>query len=451
MKNKLIIPEYIAYKTYKFSKPNSRTIISNEYRHETLLLEGLSSDMWYVNATANTTEEIKSFAKEHNLLNDLEGFIEELTLQGLLQRENIIEQLSTNDVEPLSDSAEVIELENEMKNWCYNNGFLYSLFIELTYACNLKCVHCYNPKNISNVQATFEQLKPIIDDASDLGCFRITFSGGESTLHKDFLNIIKYAKQKRMSVEIFTNGQTLYDNEELRNEILKCYPYRVGLSLYSLNSEVHDKITQVQGSCRKTMFVIKELRKNNVNVQIKNFLMNINAKDSVEVYNFGKSINTSSGADISLIPTIEGDKKTFEYEISEEDLFELFTNKESSMYVGRMIPKNISKLLNDTPCGAGIYGLSINPALEVYPCCSFSYILDNLGKTSLKNIWEKSEKLKQWQRVKNCDLKECYKYEYCKYCSYCPGMGILENGYLEKSDILCKQAKARQKALGCIK
>ena len=367
MKNKLIIPEYIAYKTYKFSKPDSRTIISNEYRHETLLLEGLSSDMWYVIATANTTEEIISFAKEHNLLNDLKGFIEELTLQGLLHQKDVTEQLSTNDIEPLSDSTEVIELENEMKNWCYNNGFLYSLFIELTYACNLKCVHCYNPKNISNVQATFEQLKPIIDDASDLGCFRITFSGGESTLHKDFLNIIKYAKQKRMSVEIFTNGQILYDNEELRNEILKCYPYRIGLSLYSLNEQVHDSITQVAGSCKKTKFVIEELRKNNVNVQIKNFLMNINAKDSVEVYNFGKSINASSGADILLIPTIEGDKKTFEYEISEEDLFELFTNKESSMYVGRMIPKNISKLLNDTPCGAGIYGLSINNSDGKFP------------------------------------------------------------------------------------
>ena len=44
------------------------------------------------------------------------------------------------------------------------------------------------------------------------------------------------------------------------------------------------------------------------------------------------------------------------------------------------------------------------------------------------------------------DLKECYKEDYCKFCAYCPGMGMLENGFLKKSDVLCNQAKAKQKA-----
>ena len=51
----------------------------------------------------------------------------------------------------------------------------------------------------------------------------------------------------------------MYDDEELFNEIIKIYPHQISLSLYSLNAEIHDKITGVVGSQQKTLYIIEKL------------------------------------------------------------------------------------------------------------------------------------------------------------------------------------------------
>ena len=448
----LKLPDWLAFQTYKYGTEDSRTFISNERIHEFVLLEGLASDLWKIISDTEDYDKVKEWAKTKGLEKELDGFIEELKAQDLLLNENI--KNSDTDIQPVGcdNDEETVKLEEDMNKWCFKNGYLFSLFVELTYGCNLKCVHCYNPKHISNIQADFDKLKQLIDDARELGVFKIAFSGGESTLHKNFIEIVEYARKKRMSVEIFTNGQTLYDNPQLFDRLLKTYPYRVDLSMYSLNEDTHEKITSVKGSHKKTFNVIKKLRENNINVQIKNFLLNINCKDCISIKKFANEIQANTAGDASLTPTIEGDKKNFQYIISEEDLFELYTNPESPLYVKDIKKRDITKILNEGLCSAGSFSLCISPTLEVHPCVSLPINLGNLNEISIKEIWQnalnksKDSKLYQWQQISFKDLKECYKEDYCAFCAYCAGMGMLENGFLKKSDVLCRQAKVKQRA-----
>lgn len=450
---KLFIPKWLSYQTYMFGTEESRTFISNERTHEYVLLEDLSSDLWKIISDTEDYNKVVEWTKEKGLINELEDFIETLKEQDLLLNEDSI--LSENVVEfkPVGceDEKETLKLKGDMTEWCFKHGYLFSLFVELTYACNLKCVHCYNPKNISNVQIDINKMKQIIDDAKDMGCFNITFSGGECTLNKDFIEIVEYARSKRLSVEIFTNGQTLYDNPELYNRLINIYPYRIGLSLYSLDENTHEKITTVKGSYHKTLSVIEKLRTENISVEIKNFLLNTNCKDCIAIKDYAKKINATSVADLSLIPTIEGDGKTLQYAVMEDDLYELYTNSESPLYFKHGKLRDISEMQDESLCYAGCYTLCVTPNLEVRPCVSLPLNLGNLNEISLKDIWQKSinkepdSKLYQWQQVTFKDLKECYKEDYCQFCAYCPGMGMLENGYLKKSDVLCRQAKTKMK------
>lgn len=448
------IPKWLSYKTYMYGTKESRTFISNERTHEYVLLEGLSSDLWKILSDTEDYDTVFSWAQEKGLVNELDGFFDALQAQDLLLKDiNDISEVDTN-IQPVGceDEDETLKLEADMSDWCYKHGYLFSLFIELTYACNLKCVHCYNPKNINNVQINLFKIKQIIDDTREMGCFSITFSGGECTLNKDFIEIVEYARSKRLSVEIFTNGQTLYDNPELYNKLIKTYPYRIGLSLYSLNEDTHEKITTVKGSYHKTLSVIEKLRAENISVEIKNFLLNTNCKDCIAVKDYAKKINATSVADLSLIPTIEGDGKTLQYAVMEDDLYELYTNPESPLYFKHGKMRDISKMQDESLCYAGCYTLCVTPNLEVRPCVSLPINLGNLKETRLKDIWQNAitqkadSKLYQWQQVTFKDLKECYKEDYCQFCAYCPGMGMLENGYLKKSDVLCRQAKAKMKA-----
>lgn len=450
----LTLPKWLAYQTYKYGTEDSRTFISNERIHEFVLLEGLASDLWKVISDTEDYTKVKEWAEDKGLGEELDGFIEELKAQDLLLNDTVENSSVEADIMPVGcdNEEETLKLEGDIQKWCKRNGYLYSLFVELTYGCNLKCVHCYNPKHISSVQIDVNKMKEVIDQARELGVFHITFSGGECTLHKDFIEIVEYARSKRMSVEIFTNGQTLYDNSELLERIIKAYPYRIGLSMYSLNADTHEKITSVKGSHHKTLSVIQKLRANNINIQIKNFLLNINCKDCISVKKFANEIQANTAGDTSLTPTIEGDTKNFQYIVGEEDLYELYTNPDSPLNAKNTVKRDINKLLNEGLCSGGSFSLCVSPTLEVHPCVSLPINLGNLNEVTLNEIWQgalnkdSNSKLYEWQQVSFKDLKECYKEDYCAFCTYCAGMGMLENGYLKKSDVLCTQAKVKQRA-----
>lgn len=450
----IIVPDWLAYRTYKFGTENSKTFISNEKRHEYVLLEGLSSDLWKIITDTFDYNKVQAWAKSKGLIDELDNFIDELKNQELLIEGNADGINSNADILPVVslNEDETLLLESEMIEWCSQNNYLFSLFVELTYNCNLKCIHCYNPKNVNQIQIDFDTLKHAIDNAVQMGCFRITFSGGEATLHDKFIEIVEYARNKNLSVEIFTNGQILYSNQALFDKLLKLYPYRIGISLYSMNENVHEYVTSIKGSYKKTLGVIKKLRSKNVNVEIKDFLLNVNCNDCISLRQFANNIQASSICDLSLIPTIEGNKKTFQYAVSDDNLYELYTNPDSPLSVKNLSKIDIKKIQNESLCYAGSRSLCITPSLDIYPCVSLPINLGNLKEISLLKIWEdfinrnKDSRLYQWQQIKRKDLSECYKNDYCEFCCYCPGMGMLENGFLKKSDILCKQAKIKQKA-----
>ena len=70
---------------------------------------------------------------------------------------------------------------------------------DITYACNLKCKHCYanagkNPGN----ELTTEEAKQGIDQLDRASVPIIAFSGGEPLVRKDILELTNYAHEKGM-------------------------------------------------------------------------------------------------------------------------------------------------------------------------------------------------------------------------------------------------------------
>jgi mycofactocin biosynthetic radical S-adenosylmethionine protein MftC len=78
---------------------------------------------------------------------------------------------------------------------------------ELTYACNLACVHCLSssgrrdPAELSPAEA-----RGIVDDMVDMKVFYVNVGGGEPMLRPDFLDLVSYAVDRRVGVKFSTNG-----------------------------------------------------------------------------------------------------------------------------------------------------------------------------------------------------------------------------------------------------
>ena len=96
----------------------------------------------------------------------------------------------------------------------HEEGF--TLRVYLTNACNLRCRHCfmYSDNELEN-ELTYVEIRELLLKSKEAGCKKVTFSGGEVTVRKDFIEIIKYAKSLNLYVQVMSNG-TLWDEEKVR-------------------------------------------------------------------------------------------------------------------------------------------------------------------------------------------------------------------------------------------
>src|SRR6185503_20373737 len=75
-------------------------------------------------------------------------------------------------------------------------------------ACNLACPFCLEgskPGDDRLGRVTLADLKPLIDEAVAIGVEQFSFTGGEPFIVKGFVEILKYASQRRPCL-VLTNG-----------------------------------------------------------------------------------------------------------------------------------------------------------------------------------------------------------------------------------------------------
>ena len=81
---------------------------------------------------------------------------------------------------------------------------------ELTYACNLACVHCLSssgrrdPMELSPAEA-----RHIVDELAAMKVFYVNIGGGEPMLRPDFFDLVGYAVENKVGVKFSTNGTRL--------------------------------------------------------------------------------------------------------------------------------------------------------------------------------------------------------------------------------------------------
>jgi MoaA/NifB/PqqE/SkfB family radical SAM enzyme len=96
-----------------------------------------------------------------------------------------------------------------------------SINLDLTSACNFSCPFCVDSKLINAGKSlTLEEVKKTINTLHTRGLLSvILIGGGEPTLHKDFGEIVRYIKSKRLQVGIVTNGSRLEKIEAVVGEL----------------------------------------------------------------------------------------------------------------------------------------------------------------------------------------------------------------------------------------
>ena len=87
---------------------------------------------------------------------------------------------------------------------------------ELTYACNLQCVHCLSSSGQrDDRELSTAEAKRVLDQLRELQVFYINIGGGEPMVRRDFFELVEYSVASGIGVKFSTNGAFI-DEEKAR-------------------------------------------------------------------------------------------------------------------------------------------------------------------------------------------------------------------------------------------
>lgn len=81
---------------------------------------------------------------------------------------------------------------------------------ELTYACNLACIHCLSSSGRRDPgELSTAECKTVIDELARLQVFYVNIGGGEPTIRSDFFELLDYCVSSGVGVKFSTNGSRI--------------------------------------------------------------------------------------------------------------------------------------------------------------------------------------------------------------------------------------------------
>lgn len=311
--------------------------------------------------------------------------------------------------------------------------------IEIIDQCNLSCIHCYVTKKKKTI-LSFIEVKSVISQLEKAGCFFLTFTGGEPFLRKDFLKIIYYAEKKGFSIDILSNGTLI--TSSVAKEIAKLKVNRIQISVYSAIPIIHDSVTKINGSFRKSKSAIKLLRDNKVKVHLACLVMSLNFSTYKTVGDLAKETGASWSVAYPVRARHSGEKDTYRLRLNKQQLkqFVIDNEKEVCQY--------FIKEFNNSICHAGLAICFISAIGGVTPCVLFPMQVGNLHKERFIKIWRKSFLLNNFRVLTISDLPKCKSCKFLEFCRVCPGLNYLEEGNVFKSaKINCQFARVTKQIL----
>jgi radical SAM protein with 4Fe4S-binding SPASM domain len=319
-----------------------------------------------------------------------------------------------------------------------------SVQLDLTYRCNERCVHCYLDHD-DHGEMTTAEIKHLLKEMADAGVFILTLSGGEIFLRKDFFELLEYARRTLMfCVKLKTNAMLIREREAARIRDLGVESIQI--SIYSHRPEVHDAITLVPGSLKRSLDAVRFLKSQGLRVIIANVLMTQNMRDYPAVRALAAELGVDCTLDPTITPMMDGDRSVLSLGVDQTALQQVF--RDASL-VGDVeefcaISTNPDEdALENLPCSAGHTSCYVSPYGDVFPCVQFPLPTGNVRKQRFIDIWRHSDAMNDVRSIRVKDLTTCTSCSHVASCSRCPGLAFLEGNMRGPSSQDCERSYAR--------
>jgi MoaA/NifB/PqqE/SkfB family radical SAM enzyme len=260
-----------------------------------------------------------------------------------------------------------------------------SVHLELTYACNWRCLFCYNPRHFDKSRMSLAEWVEVLDDLRALGTLWVTLTGGEALAHPEFLQIARAARERRLAVKVFTNGSLI--DEAMADALAALPPAAVEISLHGSTAEVHERTTAKAGSFEAALAGFARLKQRGVPLLLKVPLTRWNEHELDELVALSERLGAPLRIDPKITPRDDGDRAPLQHAASKQGNERLMR-----MLVARGQLPHARREPDGANCGIGRLTLAVDPEGNVYPCIQWrARSMGNVRKVRLKHMWAGSQ------------------------------------------------------------
>ena len=334
-------------------------------------------------------------------------------------------------------------LMEEMNQRAIALGVPLGVQLDVTYRCNERCVHCYLDHD-DHGEMTAAEMCDVLRQLADAGTFFLTLSGGEVLMRMDFFDILECARSLLFCVKIKTNAFMIREKQADRMRELGVDSVQV--SIYSHRAEVHDAITKLPGSLKRSVAGIRFLQSRGLKVIVANVLMRQNLADYAGVKALAQELGARWTIDPTITPMMDGDRSILGLGIGGEELKQVFRNGELVGNVEEFCapPRPVDDGdLDGLPCSASHTFCYISPYGDVFPCVQFPLPTGNVRTQKFLEIWRHSKQMNDVRSIRGRDLPVCSTCSHLGSCTRCPGLAYMEGNMRGPSSLDCEKSFAR--------
>ncbi|MEZ4265667.1 MAG: radical SAM protein [Myxococcota bacterium] len=133
-------------------------------------------------------------------------------------------------------------------------------WVRLTRLCNQRCIFCLDAWNHNGTYVDTEQLEQYIDLGVKLDSERLILSGGEPTIHPDYVRLVRYGKNAGYDwVQTVTNGM-MFAYPEFTRKVLQAGLDEMTVSIHGHTPKLQDRLVGVKGAFDKAIQGIRNVQ-----------------------------------------------------------------------------------------------------------------------------------------------------------------------------------------------
>ncbi len=323
--------------------------------------------------------------------------------------------------------------------------------MDLTYRCDLACVHCYLEEREKH-ELSVQEITAVLDEIAALGGLFMMFSGGDIFLRPDALDILRASCERGFHTSMITHAGHI--TPAIADALAEMGVALVRVSIYSASPAVHDHITRLPGSLHASLRAISLLRERGVAVEMKCPVFEDNPGAEDEIPLLAARYGCSYQLDHRIVPAM-GALPPNALDGHCHTLTRLNLDLEQKIQVVRAAygpGADLDALARWGPdsfvCNAGRSAVYIDPEGNLFPCIAWEEPAGNLRHQPFTSLWEQGGIFQRARNTTRASFSSCASCESQSFCEICPGKAHKETGYaLNPSAQMCRATLVARLAL----